>query len=388
MPGHEIFGEDERRAVNEVFDNGAVLFRHGFDEKRKGAFKVIEFEQAFASWIGSTHAQSVTSGSAAVKVALKGLGIGPGDEVITQCHTFVATVEAILECGATPVITEIDETLNMDPTDLARLVTDRTKAILPVHMLGVPARMEEILRLADEAGIPVVEDTAQALGGSYKGKPLGTLGKAGTFSFDFAKLMTTGEGGMVVTADKEVWRAMREYHDHGHQSNPALPRGRDTRVRGGFNYRMNELQGAIGLAQLLKVDGMLARHRENKAALRKAIADRVDLRFRTVPDEAGDTGDALVFLLGDPEAARRAAANLAKHNVATKNLPDAIDWHFAGTWEHMLAGLPQYAEKPIAAWWPRSDRILRSSIALPVRILMTQAEIEATAEAVAEAVRG
>src|SRR5437764_9112066 len=225
MPGWEIIGEDERKAVNEVFDNGAVLFRQSFAAMRNDMWKVKEFEAAFAQKMGVGYAQAVTSGTAALKVGLEALGVGPGDEVITQSHTFVATVEAILECGATPVVADIDWTLNMDPADMDSKITSRTKVILPVHMLGVPAKMDEIMAIANRHGIPVLEDTAQAIGATYHGKPCGTIGKLGTFSFDHGKALTTGEGGMVITNDHAIFMHARAYQDHGHDDNPAVPRG-------------------------------------------------------------------------------------------------------------------------------------------------------------------
>lgn len=167
-------------------------------------YKVREFEQAFAKYTGAAHAQAVTSGTAALKVALTALGIGIGDEVITQGFTFVATWEAILDVGAVPVFTEVDQTLNMDPTDLEKKITSKTRAIIPVHMLGAPARMKEIKEIADKYGIHILEDTAQATGARLNGQHLGTFGHFGTFSFDSVKTMTTGEGGMVITNDEEL----------------------------------------------------------------------------------------------------------------------------------------------------------------------------------------
>jgi 8-amino-3,8-dideoxy-alpha-D-manno-octulosonate transaminase len=194
VPGFEVFGEEERKQVLEVLDSG-VLFRYEFAAQRQGVYKVLEFEKAFAAYTGAGYAQAVTSGSAALKVALMALGIGAGDEVITQGFTFVATWEAILDCGAVPVFTEIDLTLNMDPADLEKKITPKTRAIIPVHMLGAQARIEEIKAIADRHGIPVIEDTAQAAGGRLHGRHLGTFGTCGTFSFDAVKTMTTGEGG-------------------------------------------------------------------------------------------------------------------------------------------------------------------------------------------------
>jgi 8-amino-3,8-dideoxy-alpha-D-manno-octulosonate transaminase len=372
MPGYELFGEDERRAVNELFDaNNGVMFAHGFIGQRKGIFKVREFEKALAADLGTAHCQVVSSGSAALLVGLKALGIKPGDEVITTSFTFIATVEAIFEAGATPVLTEIDDTYNMDPLDFEAKITPRTKAVIPVHMAGAPARMDKILAVARKHGLKVLEDSAQAFGGSFGGKTLGTLGDAGCYSFDFAKNITTGEGGAVVMNSKDVYEIAREYHDHGHMYNTSVPRGRDTRRASGFNYRMTELQAAIGLVQLKKLPKLLAAHRANGAALLKALSG-LGLKFRTIVGE--EIADTLIFSLESKAAALKLAEHLGKESVGTKNLPDAVDWHFAGTWEHMFPGK--------TGQWPRSKDLLERSIALPVNALMTPDEIARVAAAV------
>ncbi|VAW33956.1 4-keto-6-deoxy-N-Acetyl-D-hexosaminyl-(Lipid carrier) aminotransferase [hydrothermal vent metagenome] len=337
MPGFEVFGDEEKREVLDVFDTG-VLFRYEFGQQRGGVYKVRQFEEAFAAYTGAGFAQAVTSGTAALKVAMTALGVGAGDEVITQGFTFVATWEAILDTGAVPVFTEVDETLNMDPADLERKITDRTRAIIPVHMLGAQARIEEIVAIAAKHDIPVLEDTAQASGARLHGQHLGTFGACGTFSFDAVKTMTTGEGGMIITGDEKLWRAMSEYHDHGHDhaENPG-GRGADGRSFIGFNYRMMELQGAIGLAQLAKLDGMVAAQKANKKVIKQAAAAIPGVTFRTILDEEGDSATFLAFML--PDAERAAAVN----QVLRDNGAGAINfgentWHFYPRWEHLARG--------------------------------------------------
>lgn len=200
MPGYEVIGNEELAEIQDVFSRGGVLFRHGFDSLRNNCYKVKEFEQAFAKNIGADYSLAVSSGTAALRVALAALGVGPGDEVITQSFTFVATVEAIIESGAVPVCVDIDKTLNMDPADLERRITSRTKAVIAVHMLGTPARLPEIVEVCRRRNLLLIEDAAWGCGGSLQGKPLGTWGDVGTFSFDFAKTMTTGEGGCSFSA--------------------------------------------------------------------------------------------------------------------------------------------------------------------------------------------
>ena len=215
MPGYEVLGEEEKKEILEVLETG-VLFRYGFPAQRQGRYKVEEFEKAFAAFTGRKHALAVSSGSTALRVALAALGVGFGDEVITTGFTFVATWEAILEAGAVPVFTEIDDTLTMDPKDLEKKITPRTRAVIPVHMLGAQANIEPILEVACRHNLSVLEDTAQAAGGFIRGKHLGSFGVIGTFSFDSVKTLTTGEGGMLIMDDPELFRRASEYHDHGH----------------------------------------------------------------------------------------------------------------------------------------------------------------------------
>ena len=337
MPGFEVFGEEEKRQALEVFDTG-VLFRYEFGPQRKGVYKVREFEQAFAQYTGADHAQAVTSGTAALKVALSALGVGIGDEVITQGFTFVATWEAILDVGAVPVFTEIDQTLNMDPADLQKKITPKTKAIIPVHMLGAQARIKEIKAIADQHGIPVLEDTAQAAGGRLHGQHLGTFGHFGTFSFDAVKTMTTGEGGMVITNDEELWRCCSEYHDHGHDHvvNPG-GRGGEGRRFIGFNYRMMEIQGAIGLAQLAKLDMIVAEQRKNKAILKEAASKLAGVSFREILDEQGDSATFLAFILPDKAQAAKVNQVLRENNAGAINFGENT-WHFYPSWEYLLGG--------------------------------------------------
>lgn len=386
MPGFEVIGEEEKQALNELFDRKGILYRYGFDALRKNVFKTLEFEQAFAKKVGSKHAQAVTSGSAALLVALKGLGIKKGDEVITQSHTFVATVEAIIEAGATPVITEIDETLNMDVQDLKKKITKKTKCIIPVHMMGSAANMDEIMRLANEHGCMVLEDACQAIGGTYKGKMLGSIGHAGAFSFDYGKTITSGEGGMVVTNDDAIFTRASAYADHGHDHDPTVGRADDTRKHGaGFNYRMCELQSAVGLAQLNKLDSILMKVHENNNKLKQRLKNVPGITFRKHLDQRGSVGDSLVIYAESESAAMKIVDSLKQAKLGTKNLPDALKWHFAGTWDHMLKG-PKY--KNIGSKWPKSNEILNRSIALPISIGMTDEAIENYAKAVEKGAKG
>ncbi len=337
MPGFEVFGDEEKQQVLEVFDTG-ILFRYEFGAERNDVYKVREFEQAFADYTGAVSAQAVTSGTAALKVALAALGVGAGDEVITQGFTFVATWEAIFDIGAVPVFTEVNETLNMDPADLEKKITEKTKAIIPVHMLGAQAQIKEIMAIADRHNIPVLEDTAQAAGARIEGRHLGTFGAIGTFSFDSVKTMTTGEGGMCITSEQELWKNMSEYHDHGHDHavNPG-GRGGEGRRFIGFNYRMMELQGAIGLAQLAKLDDMITAQKKTKQQLKAAAASIPGVGFRQLVDEEGDSATFLAFMLPDKERAAAVNAVLKENNAGAINFGEN-SWHFYPSWEHLLEG--------------------------------------------------
>jgi len=337
MPGFEVFGEEEKKQILDVLDTG-VLFRYEFGEQRRGVYKVREFEESFAGYTGTAHAQAVTSGTAALKVALKALGVGAGDEVITQSFTFVATWEAIFEAGAIPVFTEVDETLNMDPADLKKKITARTKAIIPVHMLGAQARIEEIVAIAAKHNIPVIEDTAQAAGARLHGRHLGSFGACGTFSFDSVKTMATGEGGMIITDDQQLWQNMSEYHDHGHDHavNPG-GRGGEGRSFIGFNYRMMELQGAMGLAQLAKLDDMVVSQQQNKNILREAASAIPGVGFRTILDKQGDSATFFAFFLETKERAAAVNQVLRDNGAGAINFGENT-WHFYPKWEHLLKG--------------------------------------------------
>ena len=379
MPGFEVFGEEEKQAINELFEkNGGILFAHGFDSIRNGIYRVREFETAFAKRMGTQYSQAVSSGTAALTVGLKALGIKRGDEVITQSFTFVATVEAILESGATPVVVDIDETLNICPKSLEAAISKKTKAIIPVHMMGAAADMNAIMEIAEKYNLKVFEDTAQACGGSYKGRTLGTIGHMGAFSTDAGKTLMTGEGGMVVTADENLYIRARSYHDHGHEYSTSKGRAEEGALLPGFNFRLTELQGAIGLVQLSKLDMILEKQRQNKQLLKNALKD-CPFQFRKILDEDGDIGDALVFFLDTREQTNTFVEKIRTAGLGTKNLPDAIRWHFSKYWEHLF--IESGSKDP--NWnsrWTSSANLLERAVALPIMVKTSKDDIFQTAE--------
>lgn len=384
MPGYEVIGNEELAEIQDIFSNGGILFRHGFDALRNNCYKVNEFEQAFAAAIGVNHALAVSSGTAALRIALAALNIGEGDEVITQSFTFVATVEAIIEARAVPICADIDTTLNMDPLDLERRITPRTKAVVVVHMLGTPARVPEIAAICRDRNLLLIEDTAWGCGGALQGKPLGTWGDVGTFSFDFAKTITTGEGGMLVFRNQEIFKRAAAWHDHGHENNPTVPRWEDTRSSSGFNYRMTELQGAVGLAQLRKLKWIVNQQRENKLALWAAICDLPGIAARVVPETSYETADALVFLVEDNKTARRCRDELVQIGLTTKILPEAYTWHFAGTWDHMPELLKAHGGDLTRSFKP-SHNILSRAVSLPIGVKLADGAAEKVRVAILKA---
>ena len=367
MPGYELVGDEELESIKKIFKEGnGVLFRQGFENLRGASWCVKNFEAEFAKEFGSQDALAVSSGTAALRVALAALGVGRGDEVITQAFTFVATVEAIVESGAVPIITEIDNSLNMSPVSLQAKITKKTKAVIVVHMLGTPANMDEIVEVCKTNNIILIEDTAWGCGGSYKGKLLGTIGDIGCFSFDFAKAITTGEGGMVISGNREIMAKARAFHDHGHENNPSLPRWEDSRSSGGFNFRMSELQGAVGIAQLSKLSEIIRSQRKNAQVILdvfKVFETSLRVLPRHSPNGSLETFDAVVLRCLNKTLPQEIRSALLKVGLSTKILPEATTWHFAGDWSH-IESIKQQIEKN-KNFLDESRDILSYHIAIP-----------------------
>ena len=268
------------------------------------------------------------------------------------------------------------------PQTWQKKITPKTRAVIPVHMLGGMADIEPIVEVARDRGVAVIEDTAQACGGTLNGKALGTFGSCGTFSFDSVKTITTGEGGMIITNDEALYVNASEYHDHGHDHDPNVGRGLEKRRFIGMNYRMMELQGALGLAQLSKLDAILGMQRANKAALKEALEKVPGVSFRKLPDPAGDTATFLAFSLPSEEQARKFNKALAGEGCGAVNFFDNT-WHYYRNWEHLLEGKSalrsawpfrnpdgsaRLAYSPDAL--PKSDAIMRKTLVIPINNLM------------------
>ncbi len=377
MAGAELIGREELAEIQELFCREKVnLYRYG-----GGNYKAREFEEKFAAWIGVKYAHAVSSGTAAIHCALAGAGIGPGDEVITTAWTFIAPVEAISALGAVPVPVELDETYHLDPLEVEKAITPATKAVVAIPMWASP-KMDELSEICKKHGLILIEDAAQALGASYKGRKLGTFGSVASFSFDAGKTLHTGEGGIIVTNDKDIYDRAAEFSDHGHMHLPGLPRGKDPRRSKGLNLRLSEVTAAIGLAQLAKIETILSTSKENKRKIKDAIRHLDNIILRPFSDEEGSQGDTLIFRVKNREAALQFEAHLTEHGFGTKILPEALDWHFAGVWGHLLGEYDRYNTADLEALWPKTGTMLRSSICLNIPVLIDDATIDKLVKAI------
>ncbi|MDE0631321.1 MAG: aminotransferase class I/II-fold pyridoxal phosphate-dependent enzyme, partial [Caldilineaceae bacterium] len=266
-PGGMAIAEEEEAGVLEVLRAKRLFRYYGPGEVDS---KATMLEKAFAEKKGARYSVAVTSGTAALVCGLHGIGIGPGDEVIVPAYTWIASASAVVAAGGIPVIAEVDETLLMDPEDVERKITPYTKAIMPVHMRGAPCPMDALMALANDHGLRVIEDVAQANGGSYKGQPLGTFGDVGCFSLQFNKIITSGEGGMVVTDDELVWKRANMFHD---VIGALQLKFNVEELLCGVNFRMPELLAAVALPQLARLDGLIDDMRHRKRMIKAGIAD-------------------------------------------------------------------------------------------------------------------
>ncbi len=393
MPGFEFFGEEERKEVNEVLETG-ILMRYGFDAQRKGHWKAKELETALCDRLGVSYAQLTSSGTSALSTAMAALGIGAGDEVIMPCFTFVASFEAVLMAGAIPVLVDIDESLTLDPAAVKAAITDRTKAVMPVHMCGAMADLDVLSEICKNNNLLLLEDACQSFGGTYKGKALGTIGDVGTFSFDFVKTITCGEGGAVVTNDKDIYGRCDAFSDHGHD-HLGVDRGADLHPFIGYNYRISELHAAVGLAQLRKLDHFLQIQRKVKRIFKEALSELGGITFRSLPHEEGDSATFLAFYLPAEENARNAVALLKKEGISAFYYYDN-NWHYIRNWEHFrnaitlgklsveqASAMKVYETKA----FPASDAIINRCICIPISLSWSEEEVEQKKNKIVTAVK-
>lgn len=292
--GPLFYDEAERRQVVDVIETGTPFRFTG--RGGKPPMRVAAFEKEFAARMGARYALAVSSGTGALECAVAALSVGPGDEVILPAWTWHSTFTAVVRAGALPVFAEIDESFNLDPDDIEGRITPQTKAIIAVHLQGNPADMDRILAIAGKHRLKVIEDCAQSVGGSYRGRPLGSLGDIGIYSHQLSKTITAGEGGSLVSNDPVLFERACRFHDVGNLSGPHTRMLGDARLQPfvGANFRMNEFTGGVMLEQLRKIDRMIAAARANARLVYEGIRDLPGLRLRLRPDPEGDLG-ALVF---------------------------------------------------------------------------------------------
>lgn len=393
MPGFELFGEQERAHVQDVIDSG-VLMRYGFDHMRKGHYKALELERALADKMQVRHAQLVSSGTAALTVALASAGVGAGDEVIMPTFTFVASFESVLALGAVPVLVDVDDTLTLSPRAVEKALTERTKVVMPVHMCGSMADLGALKSICDRHGLLLVEDACQAIGGTYEGKPLGSYGDLGCFSFDYVKTVTCGEGGALVTNNDRYKQNADHYSDHGHD-HVGKDRGAEQHPFLGYNFRISELHAAVGLAQIQRLDEFLAIQRKNYGILREALSGLPGLTFRRVPKGGEESYAFLSFFLPDAEKAKKAHKALGQAGVDGCFYWYDNNWHFYRKWEHLIAkkslgkwpqevvnGLPDYSK----ADFSMSDHWVGRNISCLIKLSWSGEEVAARAKKMAEVI--
>ena len=359
-----VLGEAEEQAVIEVLRSGQLSLGP----------KLGEFERLFAERLGVPHACAVSSGTAGLHLALRAVGVGPGDEVITSPFSFVASANAIVYCGATPVFADIDPvTLNLDPAAAEAAITPRTKAILPVHIFGYPADMPTFERIAQQRGLVLVEDACEALGAKHADGPaVGARGNPAVFGFYANKQLTTGEGGMITLSDP----AMKERIDSERNQGRAPDMGWLDHDRLGFNYRLSDIACALGVAQLGRLDQMLEARARIAALYREALEPIEGL---TLPceDLGGNTRGWFVFVVQLPISVDRDAviAQLAAEGIQSKPYLPAI--HLASFYRQRFAHR--------SGEYPRCEMVADHALALPFFPEMGERQTSRVSEALSRA---
>ena len=384
-PGSYWYGKEEIDAVMEVIKAG-YLFRYGSETDPKFLHKVSTLEKEFSKYCGVKYALATTSGTSSLVASVLALGLQPGDEIIVPAYTFVASYSSVIFAGIVPVLAEIDESLTLDPNDIEHRITPRTKAIMPVHMLGNPSKMDQIMAIAKKHNLMVLEDACQAAGASYKGKKIGTIGNIGAFSLNIFKTINTGDGGLVVTNDEKLYTHAFGVHDQGHKPSRL---GVEVGARSvlGLNFRMNELTAAVGLAQLAKLDKIVSTLRTKRAKLKSLISEAKGFKFRTLNDPDGDCATLCTVIFDSKEDAARISKALGSKTV------DQSGWHVYANMEHVLTHLKKVGQPHTKGSYPKTDDILSRAMNISVGVVdgglgagwgininSTDAEIEAAAK--------
>jgi len=395
MPGFELFGEEERKEVNDVMETG-ILMRYGFDGPRKGNWKAKELEKAITEVFGCKYAQLTSSGTSALTTAMAALGIGAGDEIIMPCFTFVASFEAVLSVGAVPVLVDIDETLTLNPDAVRAAITSQTKCIMPVHMCGSMANLDALQQICTEHKLILLEDACQSIGAKYKGRSLGTIGDAGTFSFDFVKTITCAEGGVVMTNKEDLYIKSDGYTDHGHD-HTGVDRGADLHPFIGYNYRISELHAAVGLAQIRKLDNFLSIQKKNTRILRAHLEQIPEVSFRVIPEGGEDSCSFLSWFLPTEELTKAVVDEMKTQGILAGNFYWYVNnWHYISKWDHLKNAetLNALGETLNAALlklkstnFSASDAIMSRCISTAISLLWTDEQIKEKGSKMAAAIQ-
>lgn len=394
--GVALLGDEERAEVLEVFESRSLFRYYGPNLLAK----VAAFEKSVCATLGAGYAVATSSGTAALRSALAALGVGCGDEVIVPAFTFIATVNAVVVAGAVPVFAEVDETLGLDAADFEAKISERTTAVIPVHLENVACDMDSILDAARRRGIPILEDAAQAMGATYRGKSLGTLGELGAFSLQLEKNVTTGEGGVVVTSDEKLYLRAARYQDQGGQFVTSHGSTRGAELDEPFvgeNFRMTEIAGAIAGPQLTKLPGLLARMRERKTRILASIGEVSGMQRRRIPDPSGDGSSSITWFLPDDQTARLFVKALLAEGIPSGQIYDgkpvyATPSILAKRTASGKGGPWNCAEHPSTLEYrmgmcPRTEDLASRSISIGVGAAFTDADCDDVAEAVLKVAR-
>lgn len=360
-PGAYWFGEEEMQAVIEVM-KGGYLFRYGSEEDPKFLHKVSTLEKEFASYSKVKYALATSSGTSSLVASALALGLKPGDEIIVPAYTFVASYTSMIFAGLIPVLTEIDNSLTIDPDDIERKITSRTKAVMPVHMLGNPCNMDRIMAIAGKHKLLVLEDSCQAAGASYKGKKIGSIGNIGAFSLNIFKTINSGDGGLVITDDQALYETAFGVHDQGHKP---MRFGVEVGTRNvlGLNFRMNEITAAVGLAQLGKIDRIIDTLRQKRSKFKSLISNVEGFKFRTLNDPAGDCATVCTVIFDTREQALKVTNALGSKTV------DKSGWHVYSNMEHILNHLKLVGQPHSKGSYPKTDDILSRAMNISIGVV-------------------
>ncbi|WP_291959528.1 DegT/DnrJ/EryC1/StrS family aminotransferase [Maribacter sp.] len=382
MPGFELFGESEKSQVQDVLDTG-VLMRYGFDGMRNNHWKALELEEALTKRMDTKFAQLVSSGTAALTVALASAGIGAGDEVIMPTFTFVASFESILAIGAVPILVDVDDTLTLDPVAVENAITQKTKVVMPVHMCGSMADLSALKAICDKHNLLLLEDACQAIGGSFEGKPLGSYGDLGCFSFDYVKTITCGEGGAIITDNEKFKTNADHYSDHGHD-HVGNNRGAETHPFLGYNFRISELHAAVGCAQIERLDNFLSIQEKNYSVIKNALSTLSNITFRRVPIGGVENYSFISFFLPTAELAKSAHTALGEAGVDACFYWFDNNWHYYKKWEHLtskrsLGKLPQEVVNQLPDYsksdFSKSDAWIGRTISCLIKLSWTEEQV-------------